>query len=111
MAWKLWLDDDIHNPEATERHTPEGFIGAASVDEAIDMICHFGYPEFMDLDHDLGEVSSGVKAKDGMAFLKNLYFLMPAKSLPPKWNIHSKNVGGGAANMASYLRSWEKSLE
>lgn len=101
--FKLWLDDQINDPAAPARHCPEGFEGAASMQEAQQLVDLLGPPSFMDLDHDLGDGESS-----GMDFLKWLANKYPEN--PPAWNIHSANVCG-AANMDSFMKSWVKVVE
>lgn len=103
MSWKLWLDDDVNNELAPERHCPEGFVGAASVAEAKMLVSDLGCPDMVDLDHDLGE-----NQPTGMDFIKWLADRYP--DTPPAWNIHSANVCG-AANMDSFMKSWAKVAE
>jgi len=103
MSWKLWLDDQLNDPNAPARHCPEGFEGAVNVQEAQDLVGLLGPPSLMDLDHDLGDGEPS-----GMDFLKWLSNNYPDN--PPAWNIHSANVCG-AANMDSFMKSWAKVVE
>jgi hypothetical protein len=103
MTWKLFLDDQINDPETPVRHCPEGFEGAESVAEAQTLVDDLGCPSFVDLDHDLGDGQP-----TGMDFLKWLSNNYPDN--PPAWNIHSANVCG-AANMDSFLKSWARVVE
>ena len=103
MSFKLYLDDQLDDPDAPERHTPEGFLGARNVPEAIALIEEHGLPSFIDLDHDLRA------EQDGMDFLKWLYATYPDID-PPDWNIHTKNVCE-QEHMESYLSSWRKSRD
>ena len=97
--WKLWLDDQLDNPVTPARHVPNGFIGAKSCDEAIELVRLHGSPEFMDLDCDLGD------GKDTKTFIRWLAEHYPDS--PPEFNIHSANVAEGP-NVASFLNSWRK---
>jgi hypothetical protein len=38
MYWKLWVDYQSDDPNTPWRHTPEGYIGAKSCDEAITLV-------------------------------------------------------------------------
>ena len=103
MTWQLWVDDQLNDPETPERHTPKGFLGARSSQEAKDLVKARGMPFFMDLDHDLGETDRV------MDFLVWLYQEHPDGPVP-QFQVHSKNPIG-TANIISYLRSWEASLK
>ncbi len=100
--WKLWLDDQIYDPDAPLRHTPEGFIGARSSEEAKALVLKNGVPSFMSLDHDLGETDNV------MVFLKWLVYEYGCDT-PPAYHVHSANPVG-KANIISYMESWKKSL-
>lgn len=99
MAWKLWLDDQLDDPDAPLRHTPEGFLGARDVEEAKALVIKLGVPDFLDLDHDLG-------SENAMEFLKWLVYEYGCES-PPDYTIHSAN-SVGAANLDSFMRTWKK---
>lgn len=109
MAWKLWLDDDLNNPDAPERHTPEGFFGAATSEEAIALVEEHGFEnlELMDLDHDLGTYPDGSE-RTAKTFVKWLYENYPDGPVPD-FRIHSKNTNG-APWLSTYLDSWRRSL-
>lgn len=101
MTWKLWLDDQVNDPEAPARHCPAGHMAAESFYQAQDLVLKHGPPDHVDLDHDLG-----LGYPDGMDFLKWLYQEYPDN--PPKtWRIHSANPVG-AEDMRSYLDSWDR---
>lgn len=51
---KLFVDDQINDPSAPTRHTPEGWVGVATAEEAIALI-DSGVVTAIDLDHDLGD--------------------------------------------------------
>jgi hypothetical protein len=101
MKWNLWLDDQINDPDAENRWTPENYVGAESSDAAIHLVQKFGPPELMDLDHDLGE------GDDAMIFLKwlsdNYYDQIPG------YVVHSSNPVG-RKNIISFMESWRKSI-
>lgn len=111
MKFKLWVDDDLNNKDAPERHTPEGFVGVETSEEAIKVVQERGFEnlEFMDLDHDLGLDADG-NERTIKTFLKWLQETYPDGPVP-SWYVHSKNVGGGAAWINSFLDSWQRSLE
>ena len=44
----------MNDPRHPERACPKDFLGAISSAAAIQIVQDFGYPELMDLDHDLG---------------------------------------------------------
>lgn len=101
MNWKLWLDDQLDDSDAPMRHVPNGFIGARSNAEAINLVLKYGTPEFMDLDHDLGE-------ENVMVFLR--WLSMHDYDNVPGYAIHSANPVG-RKNIESFMESWKKSLE
>lgn len=100
MNWKLWLDDQIDDPDAPARHIPEGFVGAASIKQAQRLIETFGLPSFMSLDHDLGTGEAVTLVRWMEARFQD--------DLPPDYVIHSANPVG-KANLISLLESWAKS--
>ncbi len=102
MTWKLWLDDQLDDPATPARHTPEGFVGAKSSEEALTLIHERGLPSFMDLDHDLGGDDTV------MRFLHQLTGLHPEGPIP-EYRMHTENVVG-AKSIEAFLRSWKKSL-
>lgn len=103
MTWKLWLDDQIHDPETPERWTPEGFTGSPSTQDAIRLVKLFGMPEFMNLDHDLGGEDKVIH------FLNQLFDLYPDGPIPD-FLIHSANPEG-AKNIYSFMDSWRRSMD
>lgn len=102
MTWKLWVDDQLDDPETPNRHIPEGFLGAASTEEAKELVTFKGVPDFMDLDHDLGGNDTV------MAFLRWLSNTYPDGPVP-EYRVHSQNPNG-IMNVISYLDSWKRSL-
>lgn len=102
MNYKLYIDDQLDDVEAPERHTPEGFIGVKSSQEAIELVKKNGLPSEMDLDHDLGEDDNV------MIFLHWLSNEFPCGPVPD-YKVHSANPVG-SKNIISYLESWKKSL-
>jgi len=102
MTWKLWLDDQLDDPHQPQRQVPEGFLGARSTKEAVELLRKHGPPSFMDLDHDLGRDDRAID------FLHWLYEMFPNGPVP-EYNVHSENpVSWG--NITSYLESWKRSL-
>ena len=106
MSWRLWLDDQINDPETPVRWTPVGYLGAASVDEAIALVQQLGPPAHVDLDHDLGEDAHGheLTAKPLAKWLSENY-----PDSPPTCEIHSRNRDGGKW-LTSHFDSWTRSL-
>jgi hypothetical protein len=43
---KLWIDDQINDPETPFRHPTKDFVGVDSVESAIDAVTKYGYPNF-----------------------------------------------------------------
>lgn len=109
-CWKLWLDDQIHDPDASSRWVPTGFIGAASTAEAIKLVERLGPPSYIDFDHDLGMLPSG-EEDNAKAFCKWLFKNYPRN--PPKdWHVHSQNKSPDVRGwIDSYLGSWARSLK
>lgn len=103
MAWKLWIDDQLNDPETPNRHAPVGFVGVENNYLASMLIGKFGPPEFMDLDHDLGD------GDNVMEFLKLLANMFPDGPVPA-YNVHSENPVG-KKNIESFMDSWKRSLE
>ncbi len=100
MAWynnaKIYLDD--------VRPTPDGYICAKSVNQAISLIEEIedkgGSIALLDLDHDLGDY-----AKDGGDAIKLLHYLIQRETFYPI-AIHSSNPVG-VENMQSLVdRFW-----
>ena len=102
MDWMLWLDDQCLDPDCPARHTPIGFVGAGSTQEAIRVVRDFGPPSFIDFDHDLGRDDT---AKD---FLKWLYSNYP-NNPPQDWAVHSANPMAKDW-IDSFINSWHRSL-
>lgn len=109
MKWKLWVDDDLNNPIAPERHTPDGFIGCETAEEAIAAVKKHGFAnlQFMDLDHDLGTYEDG-SIRDVKKFVKWLAETYPDGPVP-NYNVHSRNPPGKEWT-ESFLDSWKRSL-
>lgn len=100
VSYKLWIDDQISDVETPSRHTPQGWEGAASVDDAIAIVEAYGYPPAeLDLDHDLGPEETV------MEFLRWLSREHP-ESIPRYW-IHSMNPVG-AQNIDAFMKSWRR---
>lgn len=105
MTYKLWLDDDLNNPDAPERWVPDGYLGAATSREAMRLVETHGLPEFMSLDFDLGMVDGQKDTAE--VFLKWLAMNYPES--PPDYEIHSRNVAG-APWIESWMESWKRAL-
>jgi hypothetical protein len=105
MSWRLWLDDDLNDPERPERLVPEGFLGARTSGEAKALVLEHGIPEYMDLDFDLGMVD-GQKdtAENFLRWLADNYY-----ETPPEHHVHSRN-NQGAPWIESWMSSWRRSL-
>lgn len=104
QEWKLWLDDQMNEPEMYTRHCPPGHIGAASFEEAKALVEELGPPYHVDLDHDLG-----LGCPNGMDFLKWLAE-HHYEYCPVTWKSHSANPVG-RDNMISFLESWDRNLK
>lgn len=51
---KVWLDDQIDDPYIWTRHTPDGWVGVKTGQEAMELV-RSGKVEAIDLDNDLGD--------------------------------------------------------
>lgn len=102
MPWKLFLDDQIDDPNTPSRHAPYGFLKAASSYDAKMLVVIGGMPDYMDLDHDLGG------GDDAVIFLNWLAEEYPNGPVP-KYNVHSANPVG-VARIKSFMNSWQKSI-
>lgn len=85
--WKLWLDDQLDDPEAKSRHTPDGWVGIKSSYEAIKHCETYGYPIEMSLDFDLGGNDTA------MTFL-NFLIREFCDYTPPVYRFHTRNPVG-----------------
>lgn len=101
---KLWLDDRLDDPEVTDRHTPPGWVGVKTPEEAI-LLIKTGQVEEMSLDHDLGLTDD----RTGYTVLKWLEEVVITEAfVPPRViKIHTDN-GPGRSNMEAALRSIRK---
>lgn len=102
MTWKLFLDD-VRDPTET------GYVIArSSIMGVVEITNRKELPEFMSLDHDLGE------ADNTMKFLKELHYLWEQMGSDPEkipnYIVHSANPIG-TKNIISYMESWKKSVE
>jgi hypothetical protein len=102
QPYKLFIDDQLDDPDAPARWLPQDFVGAKSSEEAIAIVKQRGFPYYLDLDHDLAD------GDDVMIFLKWLWNTYPYTE-PPEFNIHSANPVG-KKNIESFINSWKKSL-
>lgn len=103
---KIWIDDQVDDPETPERHANEGFMPANSVEAAKSLVEKYGPPEFLELDHDLG-IANG-SPTTVMEFLKWLAERYPDSV--PGYAVHSRNPAG-VENIHSFMRSWKKSMK
>lgn len=96
---KIWLDDLMDDRESNRR-VPQGFKGAHSVNEAIELvefaISHGQEIEMVDLDHDLGDY-----AKDG-GDGKNFLHYLREHEIFPRVKLHTSNSVGWY-NMRNYV--------
>jgi hypothetical protein len=95
QPYKLFIDDERNPPD-------DSWTVVRTVAEAKEIITSWDLPTQMSLDHDLGGDETVMQILRWMA--ENYY-----EEGPPSWQIHSANPVG-RANMASYLKSWTKSL-
>lgn len=100
MTWKLYLDD-VRDP------TEDGYVVArSSIMGVVEIANRQDFPEFMSLDHDLGEEDNTMK------FLKELYVIWEERGADPEaipdYIVHSANPIG-AQNIISFMESWKRS--
>ena len=105
MSYRLWIDDQINDPETPDRHVPNGWIGAKSSRDAIRIFETFGVPEYISFDHDLGlnEDGSPDTAMVICKWLANNFF-----DADIEYDVHSKNPIG-RKNIQSFMDSWKRS--
>lgn len=118
MTWNLWIDD-MRDPKTFLKFTEayghkvarnpgfqpyidgglgaNDFVWAKSAHEAIELIKERGMPEFMGLDHDLGDHTIFV-------FLNWLNETNQKAPHPAYWWVHSSNFEG-AKNIRAFLHS------
>ena len=88
---RIWLDDLMDDRESN-RAVPTGFVGAHSVNEAIELIEAAKQKgeeiELLDLNHDLGDY-----AKDGGDAIYLLYYLVEHETFYPV-RFHTSNPVG-----------------
>jgi len=101
---KLWLDDQIHDPDCPARHAPPGWAGVSTVLQACRLL-KTGKVTDIDFDHDLGQV-----ANDRGGYLVARFILKGAAfSVVPRlrWAIHSANPVG-RKNIADVMHAAER---
>ena len=86
---KLWLDDQINDPDTPDRHTPVGWYGCTHAHQTIEYI-KTGIVTEIDFDHDLGE-GKGTGYDVALVIEAGAY---NGTLDPIKWNIHSANPVG-----------------
>jgi hypothetical protein len=101
MTWKLYLDD-VRDPDE------QGWtVIRSSIMAVVTIVKRKEIPEFMSLDHDLGEDDNT------MRFLKELHHIWEdwgsEPDLIPGYVVHSANPVG-AKNIISFMESWKKSV-
>ncbi len=105
---RLWLDDDLMNPDTPDRHAPLDYeLGCARSQEAINFV-KMGIITHVSFDHDLGEPNNGngydlAKVIEEGAFRNEIHRMT--------WDIHSANPAGRkniVAAMKAAERFWAK---
>jgi hypothetical protein len=101
MTWKLFLDD-VRDP------TEPGYtVIRSSIMAVVKTVERKELPEFMSLDHDLGEDDNTMK------FLKELFHIWENMGSDPtqipKYIVHSANPVG-TQNIIAFMESWKKSV-
>lgn len=113
MGWCLWLDDQAGKPDMPGRQPPNDgrdWKIAQSSKQAIKLVALHGLPDFMDLDHDLGQPSDRSSLDDTMFFLHWLNWKFPDSIKTLTWNCHSRNPDMNK-KMDSFLDSWKRGLD
>ena len=124
--YNLFLDDQAREEGMEDfRYPPQDtedcvWKVATSSAEAMEIVCTYGFPSFMQLDCDLGMMDQPeedraplskmpIQVPDtAMRFVRWLYNKYPLHE--PFWSIHSQN-GEAAKNLESFLMDWKKSIE
>ena len=102
MTYSLFVDDER---EPKTEAPVGGWIVARSMDIAIVTIIHQGWPEYISMDHDLGE-----DQKTGYDFVKWLVDCHMQKPFDfPEFNYHTANPVG-RDNMKSYVENYLKTI-
>ncbi|WP_454966923.1 cyclic-phosphate processing receiver domain-containing protein [Capnocytophaga leadbetteri] len=94
---KLYLDD--------LRTTPEGFERVYSYEEFVSYLEHYGLPDFISFDHDLGE---GLSGYDCAKYLVD--YCLDRQLALPDFVVHSQNPVG-KANIEQLLANFKKNIE
>jgi hypothetical protein len=98
---KLWLDDQLDDPDCPERHTPEGWVGVKTALAACRLLAT-GQVTYISFDHDLGTWLSGYIVAKFIA--KRAY---EDKMSRLGWDLHSKNPVG-ADNIRFTMKNAER---
>lgn len=88
---KIWLDDDLDDPEKTKRHTPPGWVGVKTAHEAIDYLKTGNVTE-ISLDHDLGDEAIVGNGYQVARWIEE--HVINDNFVPPIITIHSANPTG-----------------
>jgi len=88
---KIWLDDQLDDPETPDRHPPEGWVGCKVASEAIRLIST-GAVTDIDYDHDLGDDASSGDGYQVALYIEEGAYLGTLN--PIRWHIHSANPVG-----------------
>ncbi len=87
---KVWLDDQIHDPDVPERHTPHGWVGVVTPDLAIELLKTGAVTE-ISLDNDLG-LTNVAPPNEGRHVLDWIEEMVACGQLAPfDIRIHSRN--------------------
>ena len=86
---KLWLDDQVNDPDTPSRHPPPGWLGVPSALEACRLLSRGGVTH-VSLDHDLGE--GRITGYTVARFIEKWSF--GGRLGPLQWSVHSANPVG-----------------
>ena len=87
---RIWLDDQLDDPNTPKRHVPEGWVGAKNFSQFKALVEQAGSTgekiEAIDFDNDLGEPMEG---KDILRWLMEEY---PDFAIKAELKVHSANI-------------------
>lgn len=113
---KIWLDDQLNDPAAPGRHTPEGWVGASNFEEFRALIEQAlenkEQIEVIDFDNDLGTDPEGRARMEGNKILEWLKDTYPEYIVSEKTElrVHSKNIVENE-KMRRNIETWRRNSQ
>ena len=101
---RVWLDDQINDPETPPRHPPPGWVGVATAMAACRLLARGGVTH-VSLDHDLGD--GQMTGYTVARFIEKRAH--EGRLEPLQWAVHSANPVGAAKMRQALLsadRAW-----